>query len=285
MRDKKVSFLINFQIVFILTLSSILFAESPKTSTAEIQRPATTNKPQPKNNEKWPSFSSMMQSIMRTGINKAEGKTKKTAKSIERIGERIVYDIRLGRLRVGQSVFNFVSKSYVNGVLLNYMFFETHVPQFTDTEAIYSDPDTFLPVRIERKISKLLARENIVEEYNQKAFTLTITRKKTSGDKQEILQKSRSIQNAILLPHQIRTVPDLHVGQTFAYGLPNYDLLVKLVSIEDVETPAGTFKAYHFESDPKKIEFWIKADDSRIPVKIQGSGAFGYSMVMKEYHP
>jgi hypothetical protein len=55
---------------------------------------------------------------------------------------------------------------------------------------------------------------------------------------------------------------------------------ITLVSIENVTVPAGTFKAYHFTSEPKKVEIWISCDAARIPVKIKGFGGYDYTLVM-----
>jgi hypothetical protein len=49
-----------------------------------------------------------------------------------------------------------------------------------------------------------------------------------------------------------------------------------------VEVPAGTFKAYHFESTPKQIDIWISQDERKIPLKMQGMGAIGYSLVLND---
>ena len=65
--------------------------------------------------------------------------------------------------------------------------------------------------------------------------------------------------------------------------LPTQEFKITLVSIEDVEVPAGTFKAFYFESEPKRFAIWISADDRRIPVKIRGSGGVNYTMAMRSY--
>ncbi len=201
------------------------------------------------------------------------------------LGEKITYDVNLGRLHVGQSFFNFISRVQVNGKMLNCIVFETRVPQFSDTEKIYSDPRTFLPVKIERNISKLFLKENITEDYDQINHSVTIKKQTTlrRENEPEIIKSDREIYNPILIPHYIRSMPNLHVGQTFDINLPKYRIALTLVSIESIEVPAGTFEAYHFQSDPKQIEFWIKTDQSRVPIKIVGTGAYGYNMVMTEY--
>ena len=73
----------------------------------------------------------------------------------------------------------------------------------------------------------------------------------------------------------------MKVGWSALVRLPNRFRVI-LTSVEEVETPAGKFKAYHFQSIPNKFEIWISKDGPSIPVKIQGTGGLGYVMLMKE---
>jgi 2-keto-4-pentenoate hydratase/2-oxohepta-3-ene-1,7-dioic acid hydratase in catechol pathway len=64
--------------------------------------------------------------------------------------------------------------------------------------------------------------------------------------------------------------------------LPNRQLEINLVSIDNLKLPAGNFRAYHFESALKEVAIWISTDERRIPLKIEGAGVFGYTLLMKE---
>jgi len=216
------------------------------------------------------------------GISKTIEETKPA--QLNFAGERITYDVRLGMIYLGKAQFNNLPNEQLNGKTLNVMTLETRVTRFTDTEKIYSDIDTFLPARVERDILKLLLREKIIEEYDQIKFAVTIT--KNSGSKEPeklVIQKDSPIHNAVLLPYSVRRIPNLEIGKTIIANLPVRRLEIKLVSIEEITVPAGTFKAYHFASTPKQIEIWISADERRIPLKIQSSDLFGYSLVMSGY--
>jgi hypothetical protein len=98
-----------------------------------------------------------------------------------------------------------------------------------------------------------------------------------------VIKKNEPIHNAVLLPYYIRRIPVLETGQIIIANLPTRRLEIKLVSQEEIKVPAGIFQAYHFSSTPKQIDIWISADERRIPVKIEGAGLLGYSVVMKEY--
>lgn len=199
------------------------------------------------------------------------------------LGEKIIYSVKLGKLYLGKARFNNLSNVQLDGRLLNLMTMQTKLTQFTDTERIYSDLETLLPVRVERDILNLFIREKITEDYDQDNFTVTIIKNKGAVQEKLVIKKDSHIHNAVLLPYYVRRLPRLDLGIIIIANLPTRRLEINLVSIEDVKVPAGTFKAYHFKSTPKQIEIWISADERRIPLKIQGAGLFGYSMVMSEY--
>lgn len=198
------------------------------------------------------------------------------------IGEEMVYDVMLGKIKIGTSKYSRVQNAVLNGKTLNVMVFETKVARFFDTEKIFTDPQTFLPVVIQRDILNWFIREKITENYDQANYMVKIVKNKNDAI---VFKKTAPIQNAILLPQFIRQIDELKIGMNFQVNLPNKSFVVKLSSIQDVTVPAGTFKAYYFESNPKQIEIWISTDPLRIPVKIQSTANFGYLMVLKEYKP
>jgi len=199
------------------------------------------------------------------------------------VGEKITYDVKMGKLYLGKAWFTNLENEELNGRLLDVMTMETKLSRFTDTEKIYSDIETLLPVRVERNILKLLIKEKITEDYDQKNFTVTIVKNKIIGQEKLVIKKDGPIHNAVLLPYYVRNIPGLNVGKVITANLPTRKLVMKLVSIEEVTIPAGTFKAYYFKSTPKQIEIWISTDERKIPLKIQETGLFPYSMEMDEY--
>ncbi len=219
----------------------------------------------------------------RIKLNTKEAISKTTEYDSPFKGEKITYDIKMGGVNLGSAVFQHMPNAEINGRLLSKVSFETDLARFKDTEIIYSDPKTLLPVKIDRDIVNWFSREKITEDYDQENFTVTITKYKGAKQDKLVIQKDSAIHNAILLPHSVRRVTKLDPGYIFSVNLPNRKLQMKLVSLEDIKTSGGTFKAYHFESIPKQIEIWISADENRIPIKMQGVGAFGYLLVLKEY--
>jgi hypothetical protein len=200
-----------------------------------------------------------------------------------RIGEKTTYDIRLYKVRLGSAVLTCLPSREVNGNILDQFVLETELAHFKDIERIYSEPQTYLPVRIERYILNWLSEERITEEYDQKNFTVSITKYKGGRSRKLYIKKDQPLHNAILLPQYIRSLRNFDAQKVIVANLPTRKFQIRLLKVEDVKVPAGTFRAYHFVSSPRQIEIWISADAERIPVKIQGIGSFGYLMVLKEY--
>ncbi len=203
---------------------------------------------------------------------------------LEGIGEKMIYDVRMGKITLGKSTFIHCNRVELDGKKVHLMIFETKLARFIDTERIYVDPETLLPVQVERDILNFFTREKIIEKYNAKEFTVNISKKWGGKNENQVIKKDGPIHNAILLPHFVRRAAKLDIGSILIANLPTSRYELKLVSIEGLTVPAGTFKTYHFESTPKKIEIWISADNRKIPVKIQTSAAFGYVMVLREYN-
>lgn len=207
---------------------------------------------------------------------------KKTS-SFDRIGEVITYKVSFGKINMGRAIFRNVGKSQIDSKAANLVTFETRVSGFYDLETIYSDPVNFLPLKIERSIRNLAIREKITENYDQQNFILTVSKTKGRHKEQFVIRKKSVIHNAILLPFYVRRIPKLDIGWTLAVELPTQQFLIKLVSIDKIRLAAGEFRCYHFKSVPNKFEIWVSADNRRIPVKIRGLGAFGYTLVMQDY--
>ena len=194
-------------------------------------------------------------------------------------GENILYRIS----PFGKAEYNDLGMVDLKGAKVNLVTFRTKILLVEDMEKIYSAPESLLPYKIERIISKLWGKEYITEEYDQEKFTVVI--RKFKGSKlvnEQIIKGAGPIQNAVLLPFYLRRRPDLEIGWHFDARIPD-ELKLELVSIDEITVPAGKFQAYHFKSIPEKFEIWINKNNPRVPLKIQGKGIVDYSLLMKKY--
>lgn len=205
------------------------------------------------------------------------------AKDDKRVGERISYDVRFGNIYLGRAKFSYLPKAALDGKMVNVMLFETKVARLSDSEKIYSDEVTKLPIRVERDVRTWPIFEKITEYYNQENFTLTILKNKGKKKEESVIKRDSPIHNAISLPFYVQNIASFEIGWSMAINLPNQQFEIKLTAIEEVKVPAGVFKAYRFESVPSKFQIWVSADERRIPIKIKGLGALGYTFLMKEY--
>lgn len=200
--------------------------------------------------------------------------------AFEYVGERIVYVIS----PLGIAEYSDEGLTELNGKKVRLISFRSRLTGFDDLEKIYYDPKTLFPIRVERSVRILLRKEYLVEEYTPEKNAVVITKFIHNKKVKEYNFKADGpIHNAIILPFYLRTLSNLAIGWSFTARFPN-QFKVTLISIDDIEVPAGKFKAYHFTSTPKKFEIWISKDEYRIPVKIKGLAGYNYTMLMKKHH-
>ena len=192
--------------------------------------------------------------------------------------EKIIYRISTG----GNAEFNDLGVVEMEGRKARLVTFKTHIGGLMDGfERIYGEPDSFLPLRIERDVFFLFRKEHLIEEYSPETFSVSI--KKYVNGKfviEYLYSKERPVQNAILLRPFLKSVKDLHVGWSTDILIPD-PYTVTLVDIEDVEVPAGKFSAYHFKSEPRKFEIWVTRDADHVPVKLAVTGGYRTTLEMK----
>ncbi len=88
-------------------------------------------------------------------------------------GESIVYVIKPSG---GKATYWDLGLTDLEGRKVKLTVFETHALGFKDTEKIYSDQETMLPIRVERDIRKWIGREYIIEDYDQEGHKVTIAK-------------------------------------------------------------------------------------------------------------
>jgi hypothetical protein len=211
---------------------------------------------------------------------------KKEAEIEDYAAERILYLIS----PLGRAEYNNLGTVDLNGTKVNLVTLRTKVLLVDDLEKIYSDPVSFLPLKIERTISKFWGKDYKTEEYDQKKFTVVM--KEFKGKKlvkEQIIKANAPIQNVILLLFYLRNYVDLKIGWNLTVRVPDefkpelVSIKLKLVSIDKISVPAGKFQAYHFKSIPNKFEFWINKDNPRVPLKIKIKSIIDFGVLLKKY--
>ena len=194
-------------------------------------------------------------------------------------GEKIVYAIS----PIGRAEYNDMGLVDYKGKKLWSVTFMTKVPGFRDLEKIYADPETGLPLIVERYINWPFSKEFLIEEYDPQNNSLITRRFMKNKLTNEYKYKSNGpYHNAILLPFYLRGVKDLNIGWSMIVRVPE-EFVVTFQNVEDVKVKGKKIAAYHFTSKPDKFEIWISKDEGLLPVVIKGTA--GYSMFMRSHYP
>jgi hypothetical protein len=192
-------------------------------------------------------------------------------------GEKIVYAIS----PVGRAEYNDMGLVDYKGKKLWLVTFFTKIPGFRDLEKIYADPETGLPLIVERYIDWPFSKEFLIEEYDPQNNS-QVTRQFLKGKlTNEYKYKANGpYHNAILLPFFLRGAKDLNIGWSMVVRVPE-EFVVTLQNVEDVRVNDKKIASYHFTSKPDKFEIWISKDKELLPVVIKGTA--GYSMFMQSH--
>ncbi|MBU1147312.1 MAG: DUF3108 domain-containing protein, partial [Candidatus Omnitrophica bacterium] len=197
-------------------------------------------------------------------------------------GEKFIYDVKYKGLKVGRSILTFHGEEKLGDKKAYHITFSTNIPSLKDTEELYADKDTFLPIQVHRAIKKKLGfGDRIKEVYDQENFRVDVSSKSKLRTKRFSIQKDRPIHNAILLAYYYRVNNTFNKGDKFNITLPTFDFEVTFNGIEAVKTPLGEFQAYTFTSDPPKFKLWLSLDERKIPLKIENPSMLGYSLVIR----
>lgn len=199
--------------------------------------------------------------------------------------ETIYYDVKLRSFKIGTAKMAYqgvVAKDSRQGALISFL---TDVANFKDLENIYIDLDTFNPLFVMRKISLIIKKETIEEDYSRKRNCVIITKNNKSKNSR-IIASDAPLQHVISSIYYYRILKDFEVGKELLLNLPLYKLKLQVKRIEEVEVPAGKFKAFYIESIPSKYKFWLSADEKRLPLKVEGAISLAPAvMMMTKYEP
>lgn len=196
-------------------------------------------------------------------------------------GEQFVYDVYYKKLRIGKSMLTFNGEKKINGRDVYHVTFITRMHGFEDAEDIYADKDTFLPLIVSRRIEKMGSlTTKILEEYDQEAFKIKVTKCSAFLSTEFVIQRDGPIYNAILLPYYYRTKRAFAKDEKFHAILPTTSFDVILRGEEVMTTKLGKISAYVFEGVPSKFTFWLSADEKKIPLKIENHTTWGYTFLI-----
>ncbi|MBM3251857.1 MAG: DUF3108 domain-containing protein [Candidatus Omnitrophica bacterium] len=197
-------------------------------------------------------------------------------------GEKLMFRVKLGFLTIGRSQLIFQGKTKLDEKEVYLIKFTTKTTSFNDTETIYAELDSFLPLKVERDIRMLGKKINITEEYNQEKKMVTITRTEGAKTTKEIIKSDSQLNSILCLIYFYRLPGNIELGKTLSINLPLKKIRLKVKDIQELDVPAGEFDAFLLESEPKGYNFWFDTSISRLPLSIDGAIKFGNARLLLE---
>ena len=196
-------------------------------------------------------------------------------------GEELKYNVYSKGLKIGRSILTFHGETVLDGVECYHITFFTKIPFFEDKEEIFADKQTFLPIRVERSIRKAMGiRSKIIEEYDQKEFKVVIKQEGALRTKNQTIQKTGPIYNAILLTYYCRMMPYAAKNTPFNVVLPTSEYNVQISGEDSIEISSQEYPVIVYSSKPNKFTFYLATTDGRVPFKIESHTALDYTMIL-----
>jgi hypothetical protein len=197
-------------------------------------------------------------------------------------GEQLIYSVRANGMTVGRSTLTYRGEVELEGKPVHYVTFQTVAMGVDDTEHIYAQLNTFLPVKVRRDIVKLGKKQVLTEKYDQAKGRVEIFDADMPEKPVQVYEKGLPYSNPILLTYYFRAKETgFTEGKIYPVVLPKLQFDLKFVGDQDVTTANGTFKAFYFSSKPDQFKFWLGQGVDRVPLKIEQTGFMGYSLILE----
>ena len=190
-------------------------------------------------------------------------------------GETITYDITKIGFKVGEAVLTYAGPRHVQCRDVILVTLVSKGPAFFDREAIYLDPATFLPLRVERAVRFPGKKETIVEYYDQARGRARIVKTARGTITERVIEKGRPIENIYGFIYRYRSSGEFHVGEKRGVHLPTRDVTFTLAGKEKFNAAGTVYEAYAMESMPAQYRVWFDVGAAKIPLRIDGAAGLG----------
>jgi hypothetical protein len=201
-------------------------------------------------------------------------------------GEKIVYSVKVGPVKMGTATLTYLGKTNLAGRDLETIEFKTTGLNFLDIEKIFAEPETFYPVRVERKINLWGKKMEIVEDYDTKDNSWKLTKNEGGKITQEVFRNDSRVQNIISVVYYYRQMAKLELGKPVEFNFSSAKVKMEMKKMVDFSFRGKVYRAYLLESVPRKYRVWLDTGERRLPLRIDGSlvGFGSTAMIMREYN-
>lgn len=209
----------------------------------------------------------------------------KSAGAMDFTGERCVYSIKKFGIKAGFATLEYVGDLELGGKKVVLIVFTAKGFNFFDEEKIYADPETLLPVRVERDLNIFGKKENIVEYYDAQHNTVRIVKYKNGEQVDEVVfEQEQPIDNLYCFLYRYRQTGIFEKDARFRMYLPTKDVEFKIVGQEEIGFSNDGDTAWYMESQPREYRVWFGVGDQKIPLRIDGAvGLAKTAMILTEY--
>ncbi len=213
------------------------------------------------------------------------------------VGEKLVYDVRFGPLKVGTSTMEVREISYIRGRAAYKTYFSVQGGTFfykvDNVLQSWIDTETLSSLRFVQRLDEgSRERERHFEIYPDRQVYVEVTRSPT-----EHPSVSNPLDDGSFL-YFIRTIP-LEVGRSYEfnrYFRPDRNpVKIRVVRRERIVVPAGTFNAIVLRPTIKakgvfaeggEAELWLSDDDRRMVLQLRSKLPFGsLNLFLRSFTP
>ena len=212
------------------------------------------------------------------------------------VGERLVYDVRFGKLRVGTGSMEVAGVQDVRGRSTWHTIFQVRGGTFfyrvNDQYESWIDRHTGNSLRFRQDLNE--GRRDVERSYD--IFPERAVYQESGEDTTRASVKNPLDDGSFL--YFLRTIP-LAVGETYSferYFRPDRNpVTIKVLRKERISVPAGTFDAIVVQpviktpgifSENGRAEIWLSDDENRIMLQMKSGLSFGsLNLYLKSYRP
>lgn len=212
------------------------------------------------------------------------------------VGERLEYDVRFGKMKVGTGSMEVVGVEHIRGISTWHTVFQVHgglrfVYNVDDTFESWIDRSTGNSLRFQQNLNE--GRRDV-----ERVFEIF-------PERAQFIEQGDTLERSVHAPlddgsflYFLRTIP-LEVGETYTferYFRPDRNpVTIKVLRKERVSVPAGDFDAIVVQpviktkgifSENGHAEVWLSDDPSRIMLQMKSGLSFGsINLYLRSYRP
>jgi len=199
-------------------------------------------------------------------------------------GEKVSYNIKKFGIKAGEASVAFLGIVQDQGKDLVLIKFRATAMNFLDEEKIFADPQTLLPVRVERNLNIFGSKEKITEYYSSNPAQVRVVKTVKGKTTESTLPGRAPLDNLYCAIYRYRKNGKFVIGESFPLLLPTTEVSVGLKRKTTISAGGKNRAAYYLESIPAKYRVWFGVDQGNVPLRIDGAvGMADATMIMRKY--